>query len=377
MTALSLSEMSGWRTVMNLLELENAMKTNKYLICLIGLGLLISVCQPVTASTMLRNICRIKGQEENVLRGLGLVVGLNGTGEVNDPATMRALARSLEIMGSASPQTGMPGAESLQELRRIKNAALVWVTATVPATGARRGDKLDCRVSAINGKSLEGGSLAFAALQGPNVRDNRVYALAEGSIHLESPDQPLTGRIHGGCQMEEDVFTPFVENGHITLVLEKHHANFQTATEIVDIIRQTKFQQNHEQVKAVNAANIMIAVPEEYETDPVAFVSEILDLKTYSPEPEARVVINERTGSIVIHGEMQIGDVVISHKNIVVEANEETPRFSEMRLDQETSPKLRSLVDALNALKVPNEDAIQIIKDIDRSGKLHGRLIVY
>jgi flagellar P-ring protein precursor FlgI len=232
-------------------------------------------------------------------------------------------------------------------------------------------------VSAINGKSLEGGRLAFAALQGPNVRDSRVYGLAEGAIHLDAPELPLAGRIHGGCQMEEDVFTPFVEGGHITLVLEKHHANFQTASDIVHVIRQTFFQLEPEKVIAVNAANIVITVPQEYETDAVAFVSEILELKTYNPEPEARVVINERTGSIVIHGEVQIGDIVISHRNIVVEATEQTPRFSELQIEQATSPKLRSLVDALNALKVPNSDAIEIIKDIDRSGKLHGRLIVY
>ena len=254
---------------------------------------------------------------------------------------------------------------------------LVWVTATVPATGARRGDKVNCNVSAINGKSLEGGRLAFAALQGPNVLDKRVYGLAEGAIHLDSPDHPLSGRIHNGCQMEEDVFTPFVEDGQITLVLDKNHANFQTVSDIVHVIRQTHFQKKHDQVQAVNAANIVITLPSEYQEDPVAFISEILELQTYNPEPEARVVINQRTGSIVIHGDVQIGDVVISHKNIVVEANENTPRFSELRLDQQTSPRLKSLVDALNALKVPNEDAIQIIKDIDRSGKLHGRLIVY
>ncbi len=354
------------------------MNKNTNLILLIVLGLLPYVGQQASARTTLRNICRIKGQEENVLRGLGLVVGLNGTGEANDPATMRALARSLEIMGSASPQTGaLPGAESLQELRRIKNAALVWVTATVPATGARRGDKLDCNVSGINGKSLAGGRLAFAALQGPNVLDKRVYGLAEGAIHLDSPDQPMVGRIHNGCQMEEDVFTPFVQDGKITLVLDKHHANFQTASDIAHEIRQTYYQQEPEQVQAINASNIQITLRKQDVTDPVAFISEVLDRQIYNPEPEARVVINERTGSIVIHGEVQIGDVVISHKNIVVEANEETPRFSELRLDQQTSPKLKSLVDALNALKVPNEDAIQIIKDIDRSGKLHGRLIIY
>ncbi|NOZ38718.1 MAG: flagellar basal body P-ring protein FlgI [Planctomycetes bacterium] len=355
------------------------MSKNKTKTCLLIVFGIVMISGPMaSARTTLRNICRIKGQEENVLRGLGLVVGLAGTGEVNDPATMRALARSMEIMGSARPQTGvLPGAESLQELRRLKNAALVWVTAIVPATGARRGDKLDCKVSAINGKSLAGGTLAFAAMQGPNIKDHRVYALATGDIHLESPDQPLTGRIHNGCQMEEDVFTPFVEGGQITLILEKHHANFQTATDIVHVIRQTFYQQNHDQVQAVNAANIVISLPNAYQDDPVAFISEILELQTFSPEPEARVVINQRTGSIVIHGEIEIGDVVISHKNIVVEANEETPRFSQLSIEKEKSPKLKSLVDALNALKVPNEDAIQIIKDIDRSGKLHGRLIIY
>src|SRR5437667_9568380 len=94
------------------------------------------------ARTRLKNICRIKGQEENVLRGVGLVVGLNGTGEVNDGPTMRAIARSLELMGNpvAPPDARQSG---LDELKKVKNAALVMVTATVPATGARRGDHVD------------------------------------------------------------------------------------------------------------------------------------------------------------------------------------------------------------------------------------------
>lgn len=340
---------------------------------------LIAFSQQATARTLLRNICRIKGQEENVLRGLGLVVGLNGTGETNDPATMRALARSLQIMGSSAPQVGMPGAEDLQEFRRIKNAALVWVSATVPATGARRGDQLDCTVSAINGTSLEGGQLAFAALQGPNVHDDRVYALAEGTIHLDSEERPLAGRIHAGCQMEEDVFTPFVEQGRVTLVLDSNHANFQTAAEIASQIRTTFFRTSQNQVRAVNAANIVVNVPAAYlqENDEVSFLSELLEIPIYNPEPEARVVINERTGSIVIHGEVEIGEVAISHKNIVVEATEETPRFSGLELNEQPSPKLKSLVDALNALKVPNEDAIEIIKDIHRAGKLHAKLDIY
>ena len=356
------------------------MKTRTTCLILACLGLWVLGSQEVLGRTVLRNICRIKGQEENVLRGLGLVVGLNGTGEANDPATMRALARAMELMGSPIPQLGMPGSENLEELRSVKNAALVWVTARVPATGARIGDKLDCAVSGINGKSLEGGRLAFAALQGPNTLDKRVYALAEGPIQLDSMDQPLVGRIHKGCQMEADVITPFSKDGYITLVLDKNHANFQTASDVAAIISQTSyFQQDDEDsnsVRAVNAANIEVKIPNEYLNNKVEFVSILMEAVVYNPEPEARVVINERTGSIVIDGNVQIGDVVISHRNIVVEANEETPRFSKITQEDQNAAKLSSLVDALNVLKVPNEDAIEIIKGIERSGKLHGRLII-
>lgn len=344
---------------------------------LLALLLLTLVSTPTLAATTLRNICRIKGQEENKIQGLGLVVGLNATGEANDPATMRALARALEIMGSVAPQTGMPGEENLREFQRIKNVALVWVNATIPATGARTGDKIDCTVNAINGKSLVGGSLVVAALIGPDVNDSRVYGMANGAVHLDSLENPLSGRIHLGCQMVTDVFTPFEKDGKVTFVLDANHASFMTANDVAEKIRQTyAYPQDDPRVKALNAANIQVVIPPQYAGDPVAFISETLDLPIYNPEPEARVVINERTGSIVIHGDVQIGEVVISHRNIVVEANENTPRFVELREGSDPSPKLKALVNALNALKVPNADAIEIIKDIARAGKLHARLII-
>ncbi len=356
--------------------MKNSSKTIRNLALLVLVQLVLAPVGIAHARSVLRNICRVKGQEENVLRGLGLVVGLNGTGEANDPQTMRALARALEIMGSPIPQFGMPGSATFEELRKIKNVSLVWVTARVPATGARRGDRLDCEVSAINGKSLAGGRLVSAAMQGPNVNDRRVYALAEGQIYIEAEEQPLVGRIHGGCQMEEDVFTPFVQDGYITLILDKNHANFQTISEIALAIGQTHFQNDDSGVKAVNAANIIVKIPDVYKADPVAFVSILLELQVYQPEPESRVVINQRTGSVVIDGDVEIGDVVISHRNIVIEAAQPTPQFVPVDQTQRESAKLQSLVDALNALKVPNADAIEIIKGIDRSGKLHARLII-
>src|SRR5215510_2262231 len=114
--------------------------------CVVG-----TLCPPTLARTQLKNICRVKGQEEITLRGPGLVVGLTGTGEAGDPLMMAALAQSMRIMHIPVGIGGRPG--DLAELKKIKNAALVMVTATVPATGARRGDKVTCYVSQLNGKS--------------------------------------------------------------------------------------------------------------------------------------------------------------------------------------------------------------------------------
>jgi flagellar P-ring protein FlgI len=336
-------------------------------------------CQPASARTQLKNICRLKGQEENVLRGLGLVVGLNGTGEPNDPPTMRAIAQAMRIMGDGE-QGG------LDELKKIKNVAMVMVTATVPATGARRGDQIDCYVSALNGKSLAGGRLAFASLLGPNTNDKRVYGLCEGQVIVDDPDQPMVGEVLGGCQVEADIFTPFYsEDGYITLILDRNHANFQTAALIAETINSqyreslnysedNKSAPEEDLCHARDAANIRVRIPEVYRSDPVGFASDVLDIKLYEHEPESRVVINPRAGSIVISGDVEIGDVVVSHKNVVVEAATQT--FNALDVDQTNDPKLKQLVDQLNSLKVPTVDMIEIIRGIDRNGKLHGRLIV-
>jgi flagellar P-ring protein precursor FlgI len=349
-------------------------------------ALLSTISATADARTQLKNICRVKGQEQNTLRGLGLVVGLSGTGESGDISTMRALAQAMQNMGMPLTPNGRGPAVTFEELRKIKNAALVMVTATVPATGARRGDQVDCFVSAINGKSLAGGQLAFAALQGPNLQDKRVYALCQGQVRIENPDILTVGVIHDGCQMEADLFTPFYKDGYITLILDSNHANFQTADAIADAINsQVRESLNYSKesaatrdadiCQAIDAANIRVRIPDSYRDDPVKFTSDILDTKLYENEPEARVVINPRAGSIVISGEVEIGDVVVSHKNIVIEASAE-PSFTALDVDQSNQPKLKQLVDQLNSLKVPTQDMIEIIEGIDRDGKLHGKLIV-
>ncbi len=359
---------------------------------MVALTLVVTAMPSATAETRLRNICRIKGQEENVLRGVGLVVGLNGTGAAGDGPTMRAIARAMDLLGSPVGTNGLLDAAAINELKKIKNVSLVIVTATVPATGARRGEKLNCTVSALNGKSLMGGELTFAALQGPNLQDRRVFALCSGPVNIEDSELPTVGRVHNGCQMEQDVYTPFFvrdeEGIYITLVLDKYHASFHAAAAIAEKIEDnygayfatTQSSQPEDRVEqhyvvAHDATNIRVRIPKYYESRPVAFTSEILETIINDEDAEARVVINTRTNTIVISGDVRIGDVVVVHDSIVIEAGT-SAEFTALVDSDSANPSLERLVTQLNLLKVSEKDVIEIIRRIDVAGKLHGKLIV-
>lgn len=339
--------------------------------------------------TKLMNICRLKGQESNVLRGIGLVVGLNGTGEANDAATMRAMSRALELMGNPVTSTGRFDQQAQQALRNMKNVALVVVTATIPPTGSRSGDRVSCAVSAMNGKSLEGGRLISAALQGPNTQDPTVFALCEGPVRVADPAQPMTGEVHNGCQMVRDVFTPFVsDDGWVTIVLDPSHANFNVAESVAEQIG-TKYAEDflpsgemleYEQVREryvrpLDAANIRVKVPVKFEKDHVAFVSQLLEQPIYGAEPEARVICNTKTGAVIISGEVEIGDIVFTHRNLVIETGQGA-NFEAVTVGESQRPRLDRLVDALAKLRVPAADVIEIIRGIDDLGKLHAKLIM-
>jgi flagellar P-ring protein precursor FlgI len=114
-------------------------------------------------------------------------------------------------------------------------------------------------------------------------------------------------------------------------------------------------------------------LPPQYEDDPVLFVAQVMALPLLNPQPPARVVINQRTGSVVIDGEIEIGPVVITHKNITIETGEPGAgdRVVPVDLAQSDNTRLKALVDALNALRVPTADLIEILKTLERSGKLH------
>lgn len=332
---------------------------------------------------MLKSICRIKGQEENTIQGMGIIVGLKGTGDTSSYLpTIRSVAKIMSIMGTSPMPGNSPLGNALADLKDTKNVALVIVSATIPAAGARQGDKIDCVVSSIgSAKSLAGGRLFLTPLIGPDPKHPRVYAFAEGAITVENPVMPNSGRIHEGCRLEEEFFHAFTKDNHITLVLDKFHADFQVATDIADLINSQMGKQvsNYAPLAhAVNQGNIIVEIPAQYRDDPVSFISQVLSLPIMEPRTVPRVVINERTGTIVISGDVEIGAVAITHKNLTIDAGGQAATRPFIGLDpvDGASPKLKALVETLNAVHAQPEDIIEIIKGLDRDGKLHAELII-
>jgi flagellar P-ring protein FlgI len=362
---------------------------------------------PAASQTKLRSFCRVKGQEENKLTALGLVTGLKGTGDGgNFMPTIRSLGMAMQYLGS---QVGPGG---ISELKDAKNVAIVAVTATVPAAGAREGNKLDCVVTSIgSAKSLAGGYLFLTSMMGPIPDpDSPVYAVAEGPITIDDEETPTVGRVHKGCQLVEDFFNPYMEDGKITLVLNESFADFIVIQELVRLINAFDmfdsgggspgsirsrtgnyapvFQRNSAgpsrtnmvpAARAIDQLNIEIEVPNQYLSDPVLFISEIMDIDVLEPRTGAKVVINERSGVIVCSADVKIGPVAVTHRNIVtVEAGETLigSGFVPVSTDDPQHPKLKALIDALKAVKVPNDDIIDIIKGIEANGRLYGQLII-
>lgn len=342
---------------------------------------------PARAELRLKDICRVKGQEENTLHGLGLVVGLKGTGDSSSfLPEMQSLARLLQKMQAPVGETPAALQAALKE---VKNVALVAVTATVPAAGARQGDQVDCQVMSIgSAKSLAGGRLYLTPLLGPDPNNNRVFAFAQGPIQLDDPKHTTAARVHRGCRLEEDFLNVFAtKEGRVTLVLDQDHADFELAWEIADRINnESPIRGDDEQLaRALDQVNIELTIPQGYRDDPVSFLAVVLSTPLAEPRTAATVFINEASGAIVIGDDVEVGSVVVSHKNVVIETGNNLPvadRFTAMHpgVSEDEFPervtKLKALAEALNAVKVPNEDIIDIIKGLAKSGKLHGRLIV-
>jgi flagellar P-ring protein precursor FlgI len=340
------------------------------------------------ARTRLENICTISGQHEQRLIGLGLVTGLKGTGDGGKYLPM------INALGAALVQLNNP-ASSAAELKDVGNVALVLIEATVPANGIRRGQRLDCYVNSIGAaKSLRGGRLMVSPLGTQIVSDNRVMGLASGAVLIEDAQVTTSGKIAGGVVVYEDVINNFVQNNQFTLLLDRDHASFRSASEVANVVNaDISFEAGGQQLaKAISPGVVQVTIPEQYRSDPMRFIAQVLDVGIENPHTQARVVVNAKAGTVIVTGEVEISPVAISHKNLTLtvgtpeeQAAAGTPPAEPVPgvgfvplMDQQTrqSPqRLKQLIDALNQLKVPTVDVIDILKDLHRAGKLHAELI--
>lgn len=344
-------------------------------------------CMSLVASAGTLNLgelVRFKGQETNTLQGLGLVVGLEGTGDSDALPTARALARMMQLMGGpiSVQNTGLL---DLDEVDSARNVAMVFVTATVPAVGAQAGDMLDVQVNAINAKSLEGGTLMLTPMLGPRSDNPTVYAVAQGQIETSINSPLTTGRIKGGGKMEASVPAAFAKDNKLTLILHKDFASFDTAQRIEDEINNLSsltlgsqsgsVASSREVARAIDQLHIEVLIPEVYRDSPIKFIWYLMNIPIRLSEHSNRVVINEREGVVVIGSDVEIAPVLITHRNLRIEAGGLgfVPISDEQKTDE--AAKLKSLADALNALEVPTSDLIAIIKTLQAKGDLYGEVI--
>jgi flagellar P-ring protein FlgI len=364
---------------------------------LAGLALLLAACLLSTAhAARIKEVAAVEGVRSNQLTGFGLVVGLDGTGDqtAQMPYTSQGLTNYLQQLGITL------SADSASKLQ-MKNVAAVLVTAELPAF-ARPGQTIDVSVSSMgNAKSLRGGMLISTPLKGA---DGETYVVAQGSLVVAGAgasaggskvqiNQLSVGRIPNGGQVERVVPTPLQDSNGITLGLQA--SDFQTARSVAQAINR-RFGIGA--ARALDGRTIRVNAP----TDPdarVNFMAELEELPLESSLPSAKVVINARTGSIVMNQAVSLGACAIAHGNLSISITS-TPSVSQpnalsqgqttvtqktdIQIKQEpgmliqlpAAPQLADVVRALNSLGATPQDLLAILQAIKAAGALNAELEV-
>jgi flagellar P-ring protein precursor FlgI len=336
-----------------------------------------------------REFTRIRGQGESVLQGVGLVLGLNGTGDGGDElATIRPLAELLR-------RNEMPVA-SLEELANSNSAALVMVTCTIPREGAQVDDTLDATVSVINSaSSLRGGELYIAPLTEPRP-GGAVYGFAQGSVVVLDEENPTTGTVPRGVRIVRPISTmPQIESV-FDLIVDNWYAGWSTTHYIASQINDTYHLDTDPTAdriaRVIDDRTIRMSVPPAEMGTKAAFISDVMqtliDPRRFGLP--AMVVASTRTGSIVVTGDVRISPTVITYNELVLTTTlpaplptpeqplVETQRWARVAsgAEQDDLARLDDLLAAFKQLDVDAVDQIQILRNLHRSGSLHAKLII-
>ncbi len=346
-----------------------------------------------SAATRLKDVTSFEGMRENQLIGYGLVVGLAGTGDRRQSVfSTQSLTNMLQRMGVSVDPTTLT----------VKNTAAVMVTATLPAF-AQPGNRIDVSAAAIgDAANLQGGLLVLTSLRGPN---GQVYAVAQGAVvtggfvagkagNSQTLNHPTVGRVPNGALVERPA--PSVTPGG-QMKLQMQQADFTTASRVAAAVNQ-RFPSPVAVAHADNPAVVSVTVPPSYVKRPIEFMAELENV-TIDVDRVARVVVNERTGTIIIGKEVRISPVAILQGNLTVEirtsldvsqpaplskgTTEVLPQVSTQVKDEKTrnvvlkqGATVEDLVRALTAIGSTSRDVIVILQSLRAAGALEAELEV-
>lgn len=369
------------------------MKTIRFLSVLLFLSILLV---QTASATRIKDIAQLGGVRENQLIGYGLVTGLAGTGDDLQKVlfTRQALYNMMVRQGITVNPTDFAKIKS-------KNVAAVMVTASLPPFG-KAGSTIDIEVASIgDAKNLAGGNLLMTALKGP---DGKVYAVAQGPMTVGAfafggkaakaqKNHPTVGRIANGAIIEQTVPVALGQDGVLSYRLRM--SDFSTAANMSNAINAVF---GKDTASPIDSTTVTVSVPDEFKEQPVDFIArlESLDLKV---ESTARVVINERTGTIVMGQDVRLSTVAVSHGNLsivikesadVIQPNplapgetvivpkttiEVTEDDGELMVVKE-GVSISAVADALNAIGATPRDLIAIFQAIKAAGAMQGELVV-
>nr|WP_232225012.1 flagellar basal body P-ring protein FlgI [Acidihalobacter ferrooxydans] len=371
------------------------MKTLRILLLLLPVLAVTQVGSGNAFAETVRDLASISGVRSNQLVGYGLVVGLNGTGDQTSqtPFTIQSIENMLTRFGVNIPNNVNP---------QLKNVAAVMVTASLPPF-ASQGQHIDVTVSSIgNAKSLRGGVLLMTPLRAAN---GQVYALAQGNLVVAGyqasgaggtttqVNTPTVGLIPSGATVERSVSTPFDQGN--TLTLNLNTPSFTTATRVAQAINKAAGPGTAE---PKNAASIQVSVPKN-PGKRVAFVSFIQNLNITPEPPPAQVIVDARTGTVIIGAGVTVLPAAVAHGNLTVTIKQSakvsqpkplssgrtvvTPKSSVSAKQAKAhafvfkaGTSLNSIVSAINAVGATPDDLIAILEALKKAGALRAKLVV-
>jgi len=366
--------------------------TNRIIAVASLLIMLVMVGTTTAQAARIKDIANIRGVRQNQLFGYGLVIGLDGSGDGNKSLfTVQSLSSMLEKMGVTIDPDDI----------KVKNVAAVMVTTDLPPF-ARTGSRIDVLVSSIgDAKNLQGGTLLMTPLKGA---DGRVYAVAQGPVSTGGfsygkgtgtgvqKNFPTVGRIVGGALIEQEIANNFNEREMLTLAL--HAPDFTTATRMAQAINAAF---GDAMASAPDAGTIQVKVPDLYRGRSVELVALIENLGV-TPDLVSKIIINERTGTVIMGENVRIATIAIAHGNLSIQVNTQenvsqpmpfarrgrtvVTSDREMTVEEGRNPlflvesgvSLGEVVRALNALGVSPRDLIAIFQALKAAGALQAEL---